>query len=197
MTDDAPFAQPASPTPASDEWPPELLSEQTAAQPAEQLAEQRTQKSSRRGLVIALVIALVLMVTFGALSAYLWSVHSQYVAQNEELRDTASGLGSELATSRALAEDVQGQLDDTNAQLEAAKATVKDLANSEAHAGDDRQALLDIASGLQQCADARQNLIDHLKEASKWTTKSLRDYESSTTTYCNKLIKAYRSVKDE
>ncbi len=145
----------------------------------------------------ALVIALVLMVGFGVLSAYLWSVHSQYVAQNEELRSTASSLGSELATSRALAEQVQGQLDDTNAQLEVAKATVNDLANSEAHAGDDRQALLDIASGLQQCADARQNLIDHLNEASKWTSESLRAYEKSTTTYCNKVIKAYKAVLDE
>ena len=193
MTDDAPFAEPTPPAPASDELPPDLAAAKLPEEPTEQAAK----KSGRRGLVIALVIALVLMVAFGALSAYLWSVHSQYVAQNEELRDTATGLGSELATSRALAEEVQGQLDETKAQLEEAKATVSDLANSEAHAGDDLQSLVDIASGLQDCADSRQNLINHLKEASKWTAKSLRDYESSTTTYCNKVIKAYKAFQDE
>ena len=153
--------------------------------------------SGKRGLVIALVIACVAVVALGAFSAYLWSVHSQYVAQNESLRDTAKSLGGEVATNRAKAKVVQAQLDDTTAQLKDAKDTINGLANSEAHAGDDRQALIDIANGLQRCADARQNLISHLDEAYKWTTESLRANEASTTTYCNKVTKAYKAVLNE
>ena len=138
--------------------------------------------SGKTGLVIALVIALLAVVALGALSAYLWTVHSQYVAQNEELRETrdhrwaASWRRAGRRRTRC-----RSQLDDVNAQLTEAKDTINGLANSEAHAGDDRQALIDVADGLQQCADARQNLIDHLNEAYKWTPESLRANEAATT----------------
>ena len=153
--------------------------------------------SGKRGLVIALVIALVAVVGLAGLSVYLWSVHSQYVAQNEQLRDAAESLGGEVGENKAKAEAVQAQLDDTKAQLEEAKDTISGLANSEAQAGDDRQTLIDVADGLQQCADARQNLIDHLNEAYKWTAESLRAYEASTTKYCNRAKDAYDEVVND
>jgi hypothetical protein len=151
-------------------------------------------KRSRKGLVIALVLVSLLAVGLAGLSAYLWSVHSQYVSQNEQLRDDASSLGTDLASAQAEAEDVQAQLDDTTAQLEEAKATINGLANSEAQAGDDRQALIDVADGLQQCANARQDLIDHLNESYKWTAASLKASEASITKYCNRVMKQYKEV---
>lgn len=156
-----------------------------------------TKASGRRGLVIALVIAFVAVVALAGLSVYLWSVHSEYVAQNEELRSTAESLGGEVATSRATIEAAQAGLADTKAQLADAKDTINGLANSEAQAGDDRQALIDIADGLKQCAAARQNLINHLDEAYKWTAESLRAFEANTTTYCNKVTKAYNELVND
>ena len=153
--------------------------------------------SGRKGLVIALVLAIVAAVALGALSVYLWSVHSQYVAQNEQLRDAAVDLGTDVATARAQAEQLQAQVDDTLAQLQEAKDTINGLANSEAQAGDDRQALVDIADSLQECANLRQDLIDHLNEAYKWTPSSLAERERSITSYCNKVTKAYNAIIDD
>lgn len=153
--------------------------------------------SGKKGLVVALVIASVLVVALGALSAYLWTVHSQYVEQNEALRAAAEDLGTDVAESRAKAEDLQSQVDETLAQLQTAKDTINGLANSEAQAGDDRQALIDIADGLQECADLRQDMIDHLNEAYKWTASSLRAREADITSYCKRVTKAYNEIIDE
>jgi chromosome segregation ATPase len=143
------------------------------------------------------VLALVAVVALGALSAYLWSVHSQYVAQNEQLRDEAESLGTDVATAQAQVEELQAQVDETAAQLQEAKDTVNGLANSEAQAGDDRQALIDIVTGLQECADLRQDLIDHLNESYKWTASSLAAREDSITSYCKKVTKAYNEIIDD
>jgi len=151
----------------------------------------------RRGLVIALVFALVAVLGLGALSAYLWSVHSQYVAQNEELRETAQDLGDQVGTERAKIDEIQAHLDATNLQLGKAKDTINGLANSEAQAGDDRQALIDVADGLQECAKARQELINYLKQSYKWTTSSLRAIEASTTKYCNEVAKNFKEIVDD
>jgi uncharacterized protein HemX len=152
-------------------------------------------KASGRGWLIAgLVVAALAAIGFGVFSAYLWSVHSQYVAQNEELREIADGLGTDVAERQASLESLQAELDDTAAQLQVAKDTINGLANSEAQAGDDRQALVDVAEGLQECADARQDLIDHLNEAHLWTAESLRATENSITEYCDKVEKAYDEV---
>lgn len=139
----------------------------------------------------------MLALGLGGLSAYLWSVHSRYVAQNEQLRETAQELGSEVADTRAAVERLQAEVDETTAQLDEAKDTINSLANSQAQAGDDRLELVDIADGLQQCADARQDLIDHLNEAERWTASSLAASERSITEYCNKVTKAYREVVDD
>jgi uncharacterized protein HemX len=153
--------------------------------------------SGRKGLVIALIVALVAVVGLGALSAYLWSVHSQYVAQNEQLRDTAQELGGDVADARAQAEQLQADVDETLAQLQEAKDTINGLANSEAQAGDDRQALIDVVDSLQECADLRQDLIDHLHESYKWTASSLAEREDSITSYCKKVTKAYNEIIDD
>ncbi|MGC4175748.1 hypothetical protein [Demequina sp.] len=158
---------------------------------------QLARPSGRKGLVIGLILALVGVVALGGLSAYLWSVHSQYVAQNEQLRDEAATLGTDVATERARVEQLQAQLDETAAQLETAKDTINGLANSEAQAGDDRQALIDVADGLQECASARQDLIDHLNESYKWTAASLAQREADITTYCKKVTKAYNEILDD
>jgi len=139
----------------------------------------------------------VLVLGLAALSAYLWTVHSQYVAQNSELRAEAEELGTSVAEARAMADELQAQVDETNAQLQEAKDTINGLANSEAQAGDDRQSLIDIADGLQECADLRQDMIDHLNEAYKWTASSLRAREADITTYCKKVTKAYNEVIDD
>lgn len=153
--------------------------------------------SGRKGLVIGLIVALIAVVGLGALSAYLWSVHSQYVAQNEQLRDTAQELGGDVADTRAQAEQLQAGVDETLAQLQEAKDTINGLANSEAQAGDDRQALIDVVDSLQECADLRQDLIDHLHESYKWTASSLAEREDSITSYCKKVTKAYNEIIDD
>jgi len=152
--------------------------------------------SGKKGLVVALVLVSTLALALGALSAYLWTVHSQYVAQNEELRAEAGDLGADVAESRAKAEELQAQVEATLAQLDEAKETINGLANSEAQAGDDRQALIDVADGLQECADLRQDMINHLNEAYKWTASSLRAREADITTYCKKVTKAYKEIVD-
>lgn len=175
---------------------PEPASEVTSApQPA--AASEPATASDRKGLKIALILAMLAVVALGAMSIYLWTVHSEYVAQNEQLRETAEEIGTDLATSRATAQELQDQLAQTKDQLDEAKATINDLANSEAQAGDDRQALIDLANGLQDCADARQDLIDHLKEAYRWTPESLRASERSIDDYCGKVAKSYRELIDD
>ena len=136
MTNDVPEFSFPEVTPVNSPAPDALLTQPPAPAKA----------SGKTGLVIALVLALVAVVALGAFSAYLWTVHSQYVAQNEALRETATTLGGEVATSRAKADEVQSQLDDVNAQLTDAKDTISGLANSEAQAGDDRQTLIDVAA---------------------------------------------------
>jgi len=153
--------------------------------------------SGRKGLIVAVVLVSVLALALAALSAYLWTVHSDYVAQNETLRDQAADLGQSVADSRAHAESVQAQLDDTVSQLDEAKATINSLANSEAQAGDDRQALIDVADGLRECADARQDLIGYLHESWKWTPASLRSSETSINKYCKQVVKSYNEILDD
>jgi chromosome segregation ATPase len=153
--------------------------------------------SGKGWLIAALVVSGVALLGLTVLTSYLWNVHSQYVAQNEELREVADTLGTDVATAQAHADEVQAQLDQTVAQLEVAKDTINGLANSEAQAGDDRQALVDVAAGLKECADARQDLIDHLNEASRWTPESLRANENSITTYCNGVVKAYQEIVND
>ena len=169
-------------------------------EPATELATeplQRTKASGRKGLVIALVLVGVVALGLAALSAYLWTVHSDYVAQNETLRTEASDLGKSVADARAQAEGLQTQLDDTKTQLDEAKATINSLANSEAQAGDDRQALIDVADSLLECANARQDLIGYLHESWKWTPASLKSSESSITTYCKDVSRAYKELLDD
>ena len=150
--------------------------------------------SGKGWLVAALVVACLAVVGLTALTSYLWTVHEQYVAQNQELRDAASELGTDVAATRAALEEVQADLDETTAQLDVAKDTINGLANSEAQAGDDRLALIDVADGLQQCAEARQDLIDHLNESSRWTPESLAASERSITRYCDGVEDAYDEV---
>ena len=167
------------------------------AQPAATAPAKPATPSGRKGLVIALIVALIAVVGLGALSAYLWSVHSQYVAQNEELREAAEDLGDDVADARAQAEQLQADVDETLVQLQEAKDTINGLGNSEAQAGDDRQALIDVADSLQECADLRQDLIDHLHESYKWTASSLAEREDAITAYCKKVTKAYKELVDE
>ena len=198
MTDDttpdagSPFAEPAAqPAPQPDQ----VASPETARAPELAPAAAQPPRRRRRGGVIAgFVLAGLVIVGLAVLCGYLWNVHSEYVAQNEELRDAATELGGEVATVRAQYEQLKTELDDTVAQLNDAKASISDLANSEAQAGDDRQALVDVTDALQECADARQNLINHLKEAYKWTPESLRANEASVTQYCNKVIASYKAI---
>jgi len=150
--------------------------------------------SGKRWLVAALVVACLAVVGLTVLTSYLWTVHEQYVAQNQELRDAATDLGTDVAATRAALEELQADLDETTAQLDVAKDTINGLANSEAQAGDDRLALIDVADGLQECAEARQNLIDHLNEASRWTPESLAASERSITKYCDRVEDAYDEV---
>ena len=119
------------------------------------------------------------------------------MAQNEQLRDTAQELGGDVADARAQAEQLQADVDETLAQLQEAKDTINGLANSEAQAGDDRQALIDVVDSLQECADLRQDLIDHLHESYKWTASSLAEREDSITSYCKKVTKAYNEIIDD
>ena len=181
----------------TDAFPGPPGDDQAVPSPYPAAAAEPTPASDRKGLKIALILAMLAVVALGAMSIYLWTVHSGYVAQNEKLRETATELGSDLATSRATAQQLQEQLDQTKDQLYEAKATINDLANSEAQAGDYRQALIDLANGLQECADARQNLIDHLKEAYRWTPESLRANEQSINEYCGKVAKSYRELIDD
>ena len=153
--------------------------------------------SGRKGLVIALVLVGTVALALAGLSAYLWTVHADYVAQNETLRTTASELGTSVADARALADDLQAKLEDTTVQLDEAKETINSLANSEAQAGDDRQALIDVADSLLECADARQDLIGYLHESWKWTPASLRSTESSITTYCKDVSRLYKEILDD
>lgn len=164
------------------------------AAPAATIAPKPARASGRGWLIAALVVALVAILGLTTLSSYLWNVHAQYVEQNEELREVSSSLGTDLAELQAVADDVQAQLDETNAQLEEAKDTINGLANSEAQAGDDRQALVDVAKALEECADARQDLIDHLNEAELWTPESLRAREQDITEYCNDVKDTYDEV---
>jgi hypothetical protein len=155
-------------------------------------------KASGRGwLIFALIIALLGVVALGALSTYLWRVHAQYVAQNEELREVAESLGTDVAEMQAHIAEVQADLDETTAQLDEAKDTINGLANSEAQAGDDRQSLIDVATALEECADARQTLIDHLNEASRWTPESLRANEQDVTDYCNDVKATYDRIVND
>jgi hypothetical protein len=119
------------------------------------------------------------------------------VAQNEELRDTALELGDQVGATRAKIDEMQAHLDATNLQLGKAKDTINGLANSEAQAGDDRQALIDVADGLQQCADARQELIDYLKQSYRWTASSLRAIEANTTKYCKEVTKNFKELVED
>lgn len=154
-------------------------------------------RRGRVGFTVAFVVLTLLVVGLGAFSAYLWTVHSQYVAQNQELRDTASELGSELADAHGAALTLEAQLAETKTQLEEAKTRFSDVANSEAQAGDDLQALEDVVNGLQECADARQDLIDHLNEAYRWTPESLAATERSVTQYCDSVNALAREIIDD
>ena len=74
------------------------------------------------------------------------------------------------------------------------KTRISDLANEEAHAGDDRQALIDITASMIECADLRQDFIDHLWEKQKYTVSSLKGREASITKFCNDVKKSYKAV---
>ena len=95
----------------TDAFPGPPGDDQAVPSPYPAAAAEPTPASDRKGLKIALILAMLAVVALGAMSIYLWTVHSEYVAQNEKLRETATELGSDLATSRATAQQLQEQLD--------------------------------------------------------------------------------------
>lgn len=182
------FGGPVSPASAIAEPPGALAQEEVQAAPA---------PKRRRGLMItAFVLAGLVILTLGAGVGYLWSVHAEYVSQNEALREEAATLGETLGVERAAAEGQALELAQVEEQLVQAKQSISDMVNDSAHDGDDVLALTDLVGSMIECANARQDLIDHLWEKERWTTSSLQANERSVTKYCNDVKKSFNEFKD-
>ena len=80
----------------TDAFPGPPGDDQAVPSPYPAAAAEPTPASDRKGLKIALILAMLAVVALGAMSIYLWTVHSEYVAQNEKLRETAAWLDAEL-----------------------------------------------------------------------------------------------------
>jgi len=169
---------------------------QAHVEPSEPAALTPAPRRSRRGLVATgFVLATLIIAALTAGVIYLWDVHSAYVEQNEALRTEAVSMGGSLAAERATVADQEATIEELQGELDEAKTSISDIVNGEAHAGDDAQALRDIVGSLIECADARQDLVDHLWEKERWTTQSLRANERSLKEFCDGIKQAFEKYK--
>jgi len=198
VTNSVPANAPVGPADALGEAPAADIWQAPAPQPAPSVgqASEKPRRPRRALVTTAFVVGTLLIIALTGAVFYLWNVHSTYVAQNEALRAEATEIGSTLATERAVAETQAAKLEQVQGELDEAKATISDVANAGAHAGDDVQTLRDIYSSMVECADARQELVDHLWERDRWTTESLRANEQSIEDFCADVRQAYREFKE-
>lgn len=153
-------------------------------------------RKSHRGLVVTgFVLAGLVIAALTLGVVYLWDVHSAYVAQNEALRTEAAAMGDTLSAERITNADQAATIAELQSELDEAKVAISDIVNSEAHAGDDVQTLSDLMTNMIECADARQELVNHLWEQERWTTSSLRANETSLIEYCNNVKRLYAEFK--
>lgn len=142
----------------------------------------------------AWIAAALVIVALLGLTTFLFVIHAQYVSQNNQLRNEATTLGNQVAQAKVVNDHQAAELATIDTQLAQAKARISTLANVAAQAGDDRLALVDVASNLVQCANQRQTLIGYLKQASLYTPSSLRASEAQITAFCTKAEDVFASI---
>ncbi|WNM26197.1 hypothetical protein RN607_08285 [Demequina capsici] len=140
--------------------------------------------------ITALALALASAI---ALAAYLWLVNSQWTDQNDTLRADAASLGTSLAQAQAQAEDLQTQVQTLQSQLDTATTRLSDVANAEAHAGDDVQYLTDLLDAYASCASSYDDVLtDALKNGYTYDNSNARSVQADVADYCDSLATAYQ-----
>lgn len=134
----------------------------------------------------------VLILGLAAVTGYLVLTHQQWVQQNQQLRDEAAILGTELAANHQEMVRLSDAAADTAAQLEEAKARVSELANQDANASDSLHVVEDLMQRMVECAEQRQRHIDVLSDPTLvYTDSSTAQVERSITEFCDAVSAAW------
>ena len=159
--------------------------------------KKRGSGKAREWIVRIFVTLLILGLT--AAGAYLTLTTLEWQQRAEELTEISEDLAVEVAEAQAQAATDRAARDEAIAQLEALKAATSDLANSEANAVDNQQALIDYLDAMTTCSQNRQVIIDVLTDSGKVfdTGQSAAQVEREVTAACNELEASIATLKQE
>ena len=159
--------------------------------------KKRSCGKARTWIVRILVTLLILGLT--AAGVYLTLTTLEWQQRADELTEISEDLAVQVAEAEAQAATDRAVRDEALAQLEALKAATSDLANSEANAVDNQQALIDYLDAMTQCSQQRQEIIKVLTDSNLIFEggKSAAQVERETTAACNELEASIATLKQE
>ncbi|MDN4473698.1 hypothetical protein [Demequina zhanjiangensis] len=142
--------------------------------------------------IIAVSLLGVALLATTTLASYLWLVSSQWTSQNDELRAEATELGSELGLAQSQVATLEEQVTTLDGQLDATTERLSDLANEEAHAGDDVEYLSDLIEAYESCiANYDETLSDALRNGYTYSNSNARSVQNDVADYCDSLSEAF------
>ncbi len=148
--------------------------------------------TGRTPWIVTITLLGIALLAVTALAAYLWLVNSQWTGQNTTLRTEATALGTELAASQAEVADLEEQVVTLGGQLDTTSDRLSDLANEEAHAGDDVEYLSDLLDAYASCvANYDEILTDALRNGYTYSNSNASSVQNDVADYCDSLADAY------
>lgn len=168
------------------------------APPVEAAPEKKRRSGKARKWIVRVFVTLLIL-GLGVASTYLTLTTLEWQERADELGEISEDLAVQVAEAEAQAATDRAARDEAIAQLEALKAATSDLANSEANAVDNQQALIDYLDAMTQCSQQRQVIIDVLTDSGLIFEggKSAAQVERETTASCNELEASIATLKQE
>lgn len=155
-----------------------------------------TRRRAHPWLLAGLIVSVLLLLATAALAAYLWFVNERWTDQNEQLRETASELGTSLGQEQVLAAEQAEQIAALQVELEDVTARISDLANEEAQANDSQDFLEGLADAFVQCIDEHDTLLTQaLRNGYSYSNSNARNVQDDLDEYCNELIGAWEDYQ--
>lgn len=139
-------------------------------------------------VLVALVIAGLI-----ALSVYMINVTNGWRDYSAQVEAALNDVKATAASSAADLSSTQARLDTVQTQLDTANARITELANEEANATDNQDALRNHMEAMIECAAARQELIDVLTNSNLYFPgKTNAQVERELTEFCEAVKSDYQ-----